>query len=121
MEFSENIRLRLQKDGRDILIMNYSESVRDAIMRGDIPTIEKSLNSDNNLAIIFSIVAVVKYKIKLDSINKRLKILKSKDEFEFCANISDYACAALDILDIEKYLGNDKSILQLIKSNLDFY
>mgnify|MGYP004676095031 FL=1 len=51
--------------------MNYSESIRDAIMRGDIPTIEKSLNSDNNLAIIFSIVAVVKYKIKSDSINKR--------------------------------------------------
>ena len=94
-------------------LKNSSESAKDAIMRGDISVIEKYLNSDNNLGIIFSIVSIVKHEINLDHINNRLKELKSKDEFEFCANISAYACAALDLLGVEKYVGNDKSIIQL--------
>lgn len=34
--------------------------------------------------------------------------------------IADFAIAALDILEVEKYKGNDAGIIGLIKSRLDF-
>lgn len=96
------------------------ESDKDAVMRGDVRAIERCISSDNNLGVVFAIVSMVKHKVKSDFACEKLKELKYKNEFEFCADISSYAYAALDLLGVEKYSGNNKAVLQLIKSNFDF-
>lgn len=97
-----------------------NRSIKDIMMSGDIQLITHNLNSDNNLGIVLAIGAVVKNHINTSDISQKLHELKHNNGQEFCMSISDLAYAALDLLDIEKYSGNDKQILELIKNNFNF-
>ena len=61
-----------------------------------------------------------KRKLRSQAVIERLNELKN--DYAVLAGdtvVSDFACAALDILDIEKYSGNREQTIQLIKIRLD--
>ena len=95
-------------------------SIKDKMMSGDIQLIEQTISSDNNLGCVLAIGASVKNQIKTDIIVRSLKKLKSKDEYEFCMNISELALAALHVLGIEYYYGDNKNVKELIESKFSF-
>lgn len=66
------------------------------------------------------IIECVKSNLKTDEIVERLKELK-KDTTTIAGHpISYFSMAALDIMNIEKYEGNNADIQELIKSKLSF-
>lgn len=66
------------------------------------------------------IIECVKTNIKTDKVVERLKELK-KDTAHIAGHpISDFSVAALDIMNIEKYNGDNVDIKGLIKSKLSF-
>ena len=95
-------------------------STKDKMMAGDIQLIEQIISSDNNLGCVLAIGAAVKNQLKTDIIVCSLKKLKSKDEYEFCVNISQLALAALHILGIEYYSGDNRNVQELIESKFSF-
>ena len=95
-------------------------SIRDQMMSGQVPVILENLTSDNSLGNVLAIGALVKNKIRTPETDNALKQLKGKDVFEFCTNVSHLAYAALDVLAIEKYTGNDKMIHDIIESQFNF-
>ena len=61
-----------------------------------------------------------KRKLRSQAVIERLKELKT--DYAVLAGdttVSDFACAALDIIGIEKYSGNREQTIQLIKIRLD--
>ena len=95
-------------------------SLKDRMFNGDIPLILDNLNSNNNLGIVLAIGALIKNNIRTEDTDNALKKQKENENFEFCMNISELAYAALDILGIETYTGNNKNILSIIDDKLSF-
>lgn len=60
------------------------------------------------------IALCIKEKNNSPEVAERLKSLKNDNVYVLGRPISSYAIAALDILSIEKYMGNDTDILDLI-------
>ena len=95
-------------------------SVKELMFSGDVKTIEENIVSQNNLGIVLAISAVIKNKLHTPTIEEALRELVKKNEFEFCINISSLAYAALDILSIEKYTGNDKQVFDILSKGLSY-
>ena len=66
------------------------------------------------------IISCVKENIKTDKVIERLKELKNDTATIAGHTISCFSIAALDIMNIEKYNGNDADIKELIHSKLSF-
>ena len=92
-------------------------SIKDRMMLGDIELIEEHIASDNNLGCVLAIAGAVINSIKTDIVVKNLKRLKYKNEFEFCANVSYWAIAALHLLGIEEYKGDNIAIIETIEDD----
>lgn len=99
---------------------NKGLSIRDDMMNGNIEIITESISSDNTLGIVLAIGALVKNNIRDPKTDSALKKLKNDHRYEFCAKISDLSLAALDILGIENYTGNQRQIIELINSKFKF-
>lgn len=99
---------------------NNKMSVKDKMMKGDAQLIEENISSDNNLGCLLAIGAAVKNNVKTDIVVNALKKLKNKEEFEFCMKISELALAALHVLEIEYYLGDNKNVKEIIDSEFSF-
>jgi hypothetical protein len=72
-----------------------------------------------------AIIEAVQHNIKDDSIINQIKRLKSDNTFLFGLNgggytVSTFAYAALDVLNIEKYKGNDEYVKKLIDFKFKF-
>lgn len=102
------------------LVFENEMSIKDKMMAGDTKLIEQNISSDNNLGCVLAIGAAVKNQIKTDIVVRSLKKLKSKDEFEFCMNISELALAALHMLGVEYYSGNNQNVKELIRNKFSF-
>lgn len=77
--------------------------------------IEKTLSSDNSLKCMYAIRSCVLNRFKNDNIINLLKKLKSSNMIEWnSCKISNCALAALHLLDIEPYEGNDEQVKDLI-------
>lgn len=100
--------------------VNDKTSIRDKMMAGDVSLIEKNIASNNNLGCILAIAAAVKNQIKTDVVVCSLKRLKNKNEFEFCMNVSELSLAALHMLGIENYSGDNKNVKKLIDNKFSF-
>lgn len=66
------------------------------------------------------IIECVKLNLKTDTVIKRLKELKNDTTIIAGYPISNFSVAALDIMNIEKYNGDNVDIKGLIKSKLSF-
>ena len=95
-------------------------SLHDSMMAGNLETISEGIYSTSNLGRVLAIGACVKNNVTDPYIIDGIKDLKKVDEFEFCINVGCMATAALDVLHIEKYTGNDRRILDLIESKFSF-
>lgn len=100
---------------------SFSElSIKDRMLNGDIPLILENLNSNNSLGIVLAIGALIKNHIRTYDTDNALKKHKNNHSFEFSMNISELTYAALDILGIEPYIGDNKNILRIIDDKLSF-
>lgn len=95
-------------------------SLKDRMFDGDIPLILDNLNSNNNLGIVLAIGALIKNNIRTDETDIALKKHINNHSFEFCMNVSELAYAALDILGIEPYIGDNINVLNIIDDKLSF-
>ena len=90
--------------------------------KGDENAIYKCLASSSYFAKARAILAVVEYELVSQQIEEMLVSLKEDNERVFAANpdstISNFSKAALDILGIEKYDGNDEYVKDLISQRL---
>ena len=66
------------------------------------------------------IIACVMENIKTDKVASRLKELKNDTTTIAGHPISDFSLAALDVLGIEKYQGDDEGIIEIIDSQFKF-
>lgn len=85
-------------------------------MKENLERIEHDLYSDDANDCIYAIRACCIKRISSESIIKRLKDLKECSAFAMMNKISDCATAALDILGVEKYTGEEKNILYIIET-----
>ena len=60
------------------------------------------------------------HKIKDAEVEKRIKALKEDDIILDGYSVSDFALAALDLMKVEKYTGDKRSVLNLIASKFEF-
>lgn len=85
-------------------------------MQKFLTMIEKDLQSDNAADCAYAIRACCIQHISNDKIIAILKTLKSDNRIAMMNKISDSAMAALDILGIEKYTGDNPAIIEIIKT-----
>ena len=90
------------------------------IMSGDVGTVERALRSDESLPCLFGIFSCVKNHIVTPAVSDLLRKLKERRVHEFCMYIDECAMAALDVLGVEKYTGDNRNVLKLIENNFDF-
>lgn len=100
---------------------NGKRSLHDRmIVDGEKELIEECIWSDNSLECVLAIGACVKHKIRTPKTTEALLRLRNSTKREFCCWISDLANAALDVLEIKKYQGNNKLVIEAIESQFDF-
>lgn len=85
-------------------------------MQNSLTMIEKDLLSDDPTDCIYAIRACCIQHISSNEIISKLKALKNDNRIAMMNKISDSAIAALDILGIEKYTGNNSAITEMIKT-----
>lgn len=73
------------------------------------------LNHDSKKMLEHSLKVFQNGKATEDDI-RQLKLLKSENDSFWGRRASSYAIAILDRLNVEKYIGDDEEILQLIKN-----
>jgi hypothetical protein len=87
---------------------------------GDISAIKRGFNAQGAIYNMNAIVWTTKNKLKNIELISNIKALKNNDISINGRTVGQFATASLDILNIEKYNGNDILIKELIKSNFDF-
>lgn len=87
---------------------------------GDREAIMKSLSCQGAIYRMDAIAFASLNNIKDAEIVKRLKELKKDDVFLDGYTVGDFAVAALDNLGIEKYIGDDVRMKNLIESKFAF-
>jgi len=108
------------KTSKSSLEYNDQLSTKDKMFAGDVKVIEENISSNNNLGCILAIEAVIINQVKTDIIIRSLKKLKSRDEVEFCMNVSELAIAALHLLKVEHYTGDNENIKTIIHDRKTF-
>lgn len=93
---------------------------RERIFAGEKIMLLDALRSTNPNAAILGIASVVKNKSDDDDILNAIKNLKESRMIILGYSISELAIAALDLIDAEKYDGEEKKILGLIESRFEF-
>lgn len=79
-----------------------------------------NLNKDGTFYKFNGIVQCVKSNMLTDEVVARLRELKTDNSQIAGHSISDFSIAALDVMGIEKYYGDDSDIICLINSKFTF-
>ena len=88
---------------------------------GDIGAIMEAANSNNPFWQLHSIINGTRIGLKSDEYIELIKNEFMHSEAKFLGmRMSYFAEAALDILGIEKYTGEDSTVKNLIKSKMNF-
>lgn len=87
---------------------------------GSDKAILKGLSHNGALIRINGIMFAVKFKHSSDKIITKLKELLSDNTEVDGYSVSQFATAALDVMGITKYTGNDENVLELIESEFSF-
>ena len=86
-------------------------------MQNSLMMIKNDLKSDNATDCIYAIRACCIQHISDNEIITRLKKMKNDDRIAMMNKVSESAIAALDILGVEKYTGNNPAIIEIMKTN----
>ncbi len=93
----------------------------DAMYKGDKETIIEGISSKTQIVVANAVIAGAQQSIKEPKFIAELKNLVNDTEIVLMGiPVSSIATAALDILDIIKYEGDDEYIQSLINSKLAF-
>lgn len=103
-------------------IMSESQTLINQMLSGDANAIKIGLNSNNTALKINAIIHSTVFHVDdATVINKIKEMKKDKDYLRICAfTVGEFATASLHLRGIEKYSGNNDSILRLIESKFDF-
>lgn len=85
-------------------------------MQCHLSIIENDLQSDNPCDCVYAIRTCCIQNVFNDNIIKIMKELKKDKRVAMMNKVSDFATAALDILGIEKYNGNNVIIIEMIET-----
>lgn len=88
--------------------------------KGNVDAINEALNHKGALYRINGIVGCVLHSIKTDEVISVIKELLSDDVTVSGYMVSDFALAALDLLNVSKYAGNNDRVKALIKCKFQF-
>ncbi len=91
------------------------KSLREKLLSGDRQAISDCIDCENRLSVVYALCGVIKYKIDTPQIRRALEKHRNDGSFEFCVRVSWLAIAALDVLGIEKYTGDDEQIKEIIE------
>jgi len=94
--------------------------VIDLMMSENIEAIIYGAKSDISILNYTAVKFGTKYRITAPEYINQLRILKDNHTEHFGVPISKMAVAALDVLEVEKYSGDDSLIIRLIDSAFDF-
>lgn len=103
--------LKIKSEDRELL-KKIQNGDRDAILQG--------LAHSGAFYRINAAVSAGKYFVREPVIGIYLKRLKEDKIIMDGYRVADFAYAALDILEIEKYMGNDIRVRRLINSRFNF-
>ena len=90
------------------------------IQHGNSDAILQGLSHPGAIFRVNGAISAVKYVVKTPVIKMRLERIKNDNTIINGYRVSDFAIAALDILGLEMYRGNDLKVRALIKSKLIF-
>ncbi len=92
------------------------------MLSGDIDCIEEGLSKGSVIDRFNAIMAVVRFRVVNDEVETCLRKLCDDDSRAYRGNpdftVSNFAIAALDLLEMEKYDGDDEYVRELIENNL---
>ena len=99
---------------------DYNQELADRMIQNDEEAILEGAYADSSFLFFIAVLWGTRYKVKnikfISALRDRL--IHSKARF-FGINLSDFVIAALDILDEERYEGDDPVVLYLISTNFD--
>ncbi len=99
---------------------NDTNALIERMEKGQLAAILAGLRHKGALVRINGILNSVRHSVESDEDIDLIRQLKSDiTSFDLYA-VSDFAIAALDLMGVEKYNGDKKQILNLIKSKFDF-
>lgn len=90
------------------------------MINGDKKTIIECLSFSGAIFRMDAIACACIHHYKDDEIIKKIKELKNDTISLDGYSVSSFAHAALELLGIEKYTGNNYKVVNLIESNFDF-
>lgn len=97
------------------------KTVHDKVLEGNKEAILHCFKQKDPCFKVLAVVIIVNKKILDEEIINCLKEIKSLDnEYVRTYSVSVFASAALDILDIEKYKGDDEIVKEFIKERMNF-
>jgi len=114
----------MKSEGDRFMINDYyhSQQFIDDIHKGSEKLVAEALEHNGALYRVNGITSAVNHKIISPIIVEKIIKLKDDNVVTICgAYVSEYAIAALDILGIEKYTGNEFRILRLIEAGFNFW
>ncbi len=92
------------------------------MLSGDIECIVEGLSNGSVIDRFNEIIAVVRYRVVTDEVEAFLKSLCDDHSRAYRGNpditVSNFAIAALDLLELKTYDGDNEYIQKLIKNNL---
>lgn len=104
-------------------VVDDGQQLINRMLDGDIESIRKGIVSESVLIKIDAIICTVKWKINDESIMNQIQLSKNDDRYlrSVAYTIGEFATAALHLCGIEKYSGNNNSVLRLIDSGFQFW
>ncbi|MEE0505871.1 MAG: hypothetical protein UDL61_04735 [Ruminococcus callidus] len=104
-------------------MMDNGQQLINKMLDGDIESIKKGIVSGSVLIKIDAIICTVKWKVNDESIINQIQLSKNDNRYlrSVAYTIGEFATAALHLCGVEKYSGDNNSILRLIDSGFQFW
>lgn len=101
--------------------MNNGQKMIDEMRSGNVSAILECLNREV-LFKIDAIICSVQHNIVEENVVNKISSMKNDDEYlrSVAFTVGEFSSAALHLLGIEEYTGENKSIIRLIESKFDF-
>lgn len=100
--------------------MNDIQVKIDEMHSGIVEAIMQGISSDTPIVILNAIISGTKLGLKNNVFVEGIKKAKANKEILMGIPLKEFAIASLEILGIEKYLGDSKRIKDLIKCEFNF-
>lgn len=96
--------------------MASNENISIKMLKGDRHAIAEGLISSSTYIRLYALQWAAYYSVLNPAIISQIMELKTDNSVDMGYTVSDFAIAALDILGVEKYRGQDKDLINLINN-----